>query len=153
ILAGAFDREECSLFHLVSGSLLTRVRRTDALQIQEALRRLGTSESEGLLYKATIFVEGEHDVEILEHGFGALLRQYKLKDLGGRREVEKQILSLQEAERKGDKLTPRYFIFDHDEAPTHLVNTVNIRLLQWDRRCLENYLIDLDILADMLMDK
>jgi predicted ATPase len=153
ILAGAFDRDECSLFHLVSGTMLTKIRRNDEDLITDALRRLGTSESEGLLYKATIFVEGEHDVELLEHGFNSLLKQYKLKDLGGRREVEKQIKSLQEAENHGEKLSSRYFIFDRDDAPSILESTEKVKVLQWDRRCLENYLIEIDILADLLMDK
>ncbi|PST23129.1 hypothetical protein C7U61_00895 [Rhizobium sp. JAB6] len=152
ILAGTFGRDECALFHLVSGSLLTRVRKTDSEAVSEALRQLGTSESEGLLYKATIFVEGEDDVEILELGFGSILRQHKLKDLGGRTEVERQIRQLQEAERTGTALTPRYFIFDKDEAPTDLRSSRNVKVLQWDRRCLENYLIDVDVLTSLLKD-
>ncbi|MBB4185682.1 AAA family ATPase [Sinorhizobium terangae] len=152
ILAGTFGREECALFHLVSGTLLSRVRRSDGEAVAEALRQLGTSESEGLLYKATIFVEGEHDVELLELGFGSILRQHKLKDLGGRTEVEKQIRQLQEAEKSGVTLTPRYFIFDKDDVPTNLESSSNIKVLQWDRRCLENYLIDVDILTTLLKD-
>lgn len=152
ILAGSFGREECALFHLVSGTLLSRVRRSDGEAVSEALRQLGTSESEGLLYKATIFVEGEDDVELLELGFGAIMRQHKLKDLGGRTEVEKQIRLLQDAEKTGAQLTPRYFIFDKDEAPTNLISSNNIKVLQWDRRCLENYLIDVDILTGLLKD-
>ncbi|MCX7356735.1 MAG: AAA family ATPase [Alphaproteobacteria bacterium] len=152
ILAGAFDDEQSSLYHLVSGTLLTRVRRTDREEITEALRLLGTSESEGLLYKATIFVEGEHDIEVLEAGFGGLLRLYKLKDLGGRHQIEKQIRSLQDAEAKGEKLAARYFVFDKDDAPTSLNSTHNVRILQWGRRCLENYLIDIDVITDLLKD-
>lgn len=152
ILAGTFGREECALFHLVSGTLLSRVRRSDGEAVAEALRQLGTSESEGLLYKATIFVEGEHDVELLELGFGSILRQHKLKDLGGRTEVEKQIRQLQEAEKAGVTLTPRYFIFDKDDVPTNLESSSNVKVLQWDRRCLENYLIDVDILTTLLKD-
>ena len=100
ILAGAFDSEECSLFHLASERILTKVRRKDEDEITEALRRLGTSESEGLLYKATIFVEGEEDIELLEAGFADLLRRYRLKDLGGRREVESKLSSFKRQKRK-----------------------------------------------------
>lgn len=153
ILAGAFGKDECALYHLVSGSLLTKVRQSDEEEISEALRRLGTSESEGLLYKATVFVEGEHDVEILEAGFGSILRQYKIKDLGGRKEVEKQIELLQAAEVRGEQLTPRYFIFDRDDAPTNLGNTNQVKILQWNRTCLENYLIDIDVITDLLKQK
>jgi len=152
ILAGAFDSEECSLFHLASEKMLTKVRRKDEDEITEALRRLGTSESEGLLYKATIFVEGEEDIEMLEAGFGDLLRRYRVTDLGGRREVEKQINLLQEAEKKNTTLPPCYFVFDRDESPTGLKNSAKVRVLQWQRRCLENYLIDIDTLTDLLQD-
>lgn len=153
ILAGAFDRDECSLYHLVSETMLTKVRRQDQVSVAEALRHLGTSESEGLLYKGTIFVEGPDDVGLLEAGFGSLLRRYKVKDLGGRNEVEKQIALLQEAELKGEQLPPRYFIFDRDDAPSNLKSSQSIKVLQWDRRCLENYLIDVDVLTDLLTNK
>jgi predicted ATPase len=153
ILAGAFDREECSLFHLASEKMLTKVRRKDEDEISQALRRLGTSESEGLLYKATIFVEGEEDIELIEAGFSDLLRRYRLKDLGGRREVEKQIALLQQAERDDSTLPPCYFIFDRDEMPSDLRDSAKVRVLQWQRRCLENYLIDVDTLTDLLQDR
>jgi predicted ATPase len=153
ILAGAFDRaEECSLFHLASENMLTKVRRKDEDQISQALRRLGTSESEGLLYKGTVFVEGEEDIELIEAGFGDLLRRFRLKDLGGRREVEKQIALLQQAERDDSTMAPCYFVFDRDGMPSDLKDSAKVRVLQWQRRCLENYLIDVDTLTDLLQD-
>lgn len=153
ILAGAFDSDHCSLFHLASEKMLTKVRRKDEDEITQALRRLGTSESEGLLYKATIFVEGEEDIELIEAGFADLLRRYKLKDLGGRREIEKQITLLQQGERQGTTLPPCYFVFDRDEMPTNLRSSGSVRILQWGRRCLENYLIDIETLTDILQDQ
>jgi predicted ATPase len=152
ILAGAFEKQECSLYHLVSERVLSKVRYKDEDEISQALSKLGTSESEGLLYRATVFVEGDEDVDLLEAGFGDLLRRHKIKDLGGRREVEKQIAQLQEVERMGTKLSPRYFIFDRDGLPTGLTNSETVKVLQWDRRCLENYLIDFDVLTDLLKD-
>lgn len=152
ILAGAFDREECALYHLESPTKLSRVSRSDGGNIADALRRLGTSESEGLLYKGTIFVEGVHDVELLESGFPSVLKNYKLKDLGGRQEVEKQIRQLQTAEENGVSMTPRYFIFDRDDAPANLKNSAHVKILQWERRCLENYLIDIAPLSELLCD-
>ena len=152
ILAGAFEKDECALFHLVSEKVLSKVHYKDEGEISQALSRLGTSESEGLLYKATVFVEGDDDVDLLEVGFGDLLRRHKVKDLGGRREVENQIAQLQDAERKGTKLSPRYFVFDRDGVPTNLKDSEAVKILQWDRRCLENYLIDLDVLPDLLKD-
>jgi hypothetical protein len=49
-------------------------------------------------------------------------------------------------------LSARYFIFDNDGQPTNLRSSATVKLLQWDRRCLENYLIDLDILTQLLKD-
>jgi len=152
ILAGAFEKDECSLYHLLSEKVLSKVHYKDEEEISHALSRLGTSESEGLLYKATVFVEGDDDVELLEVGFGDLLRRHKVKELGGRREVERHISRLQEAEKDGTKLSARYFIFDKDQQPTALKNSAAVKFLQWDRRCLENYLIDLDILTSLLKD-
>lgn len=152
ILAGAFDNDECSLYHLESEKMLTKVRIQDHTVIAEALRRLGTSESEGLLFKGTIFVEGVDDASLLEAGFSSILRRYKVKDLGGRREIEKEIKQLQEAEEEGIELSPRYFIFDRDERPSDLKDSKSTKILQWGRRCFENYLIDVDIRADLLMD-
>jgi predicted ATPase len=73
ILAGAFEKDECSLYHLKSERILTRVRPQDHIEVEEALRRLGTSDSEALLYRATIFLEGDSDVDILSTGFAELL--------------------------------------------------------------------------------
>jgi len=152
ILANGLDRDDCSVFHLISETAIPKVRRHEREQISEALRKLGTSESEGLLYKATIFVEGIEDVELLENGFPALLRPYKLKDLGGRNEVVKQVLLLQKAEQSGMDLPPRYFIFDRDRAPSSLTSSDRVKVLQWDRHCLENYLLDADAMTDILTD-
>lgn len=152
VLAGVFERKECSLYHLLSEKLVSKIRHKDQDEISEALSRLGTSEGEGLLYKATIFVEGDEDVELLELGFGDLLRRYKLKDLHGRSEVEKQIALLQDAEKRGNKLPSRYFIFDRDDNPTRLASSGSVKILQWGRRSLENYLIDVDVLTDLLKD-
>jgi predicted ATPase len=150
ILAAAFDRDDCALYHLISEKVITAVRRQDRDEIAQALRRLGSSETEELLYRGTIFVEGEHDTEILEAGFGDVLRRYKVKDLGGRREVEKQIKLLQDAEKKGRVSAYRYFIFDHDRAPAGLESTEFVKVLQWNRYCLENYLLDDEVIYDVL---
>ena len=153
ILTSALDREDCSLYHLESEKLLTKVRYQDQDVISDALKKLGTTAIEGLLHKGTILVEGPDDIALLEAGFGDMLRKYKLKDLGGRPEIEKQIVSLQETDKTGQNKLFRAFIFDRDDAPTNLVSTDHVRVQQWRRRCFENYLIDFDVLADLLMDR
>lgn len=152
ILAGAFDNESCSLYHLISPTTLTKVRAQDEFTLGDALRRLGVSESENLLYRGIIFVEGPDDTAILDAGFAHLLRRYKVKFSSGRNEIEKAIQKLQTAEKSVTATTPTYFIFDRDETPTILKSSENVKVLQWDRRCLENYLIDLDAVSNLLMD-
>lgn len=153
ILAGAFDSEECTLYHLISANNLSKVRAQDEITLNDALKRLGASESENLLYKGIIFVEGPDDISLLEAGFSQILRRYKLKFATGRREVEKTILDIQKYESNGITSEPTYFIFDKDDIPTQLKNSKSARVLQWDRRCLENYLIDVEQIANMLMDE
>lgn len=153
ILAGAFDNESCSLYHLISSTTLTKVRAQDEFTLGDALRRLGVSESENLLYRGIIFVEGPDDSAILDAGFASLLRRYKVKFSSGRKEIEKAIEKLQIAEKNGTAISPTYFIFDRDEAPTLLKSSEKVKVLQWDRRCLENYLIDLDAVSNLLMDE
>lgn len=152
ILAGALDNDYCSLYHLISSTTLSKVRQQDEITLGDALRRLGVSESENLLYRGIIFVEGPDDVALLESGFSTQLRRYKLKFSSGRAEVEKAIKALQQAEVSGIHAAPTYFIFDRDELPTNLTSSVSVKVLQWDRRCLENYLIDLDAISNALMD-
>lgn len=152
ILAGAFDSDDCSLYHLISSRTLSKVRSQDEITLGDALRRLGAVESENLLYRGIVFVEGPDDVALLDAGFASVLRRYKMKCSTGRQEVEKAIRALQTAEDGESSTQPTYFIFDRDEAPTSLSSSKSAKVLQWDRRCLENYLIDLDAIANVLMD-
>lgn len=152
ILTTAFDSDECALYHLMSGTNISRVRNHDKSNISEALRRLGASESDNLLYRGVIFVEGPDDVFLLEAGFSQLLRRYKVKPSMGRPEVEKAARLLQEQSAE-DSVSPSYFILDLDDEPTSITNSKLVRILQWDRRCLENYLIDVEILATLLQDE
>ncbi|MBU2849720.1 AAA family ATPase [Acidithiobacillus ferrivorans] len=152
ILAGAFDKDECSLYSLISGNVLTKVRRQDQDVISNALRELGASEVDELLFDGIIFVEGVDDIFLLEAGYGDLLKRKKLKDLGGRSGVEHKIKELQSTENGEAPNSMRYFIFDKDDVPSSLMNSTWVKVLQWDRRCLENYLLDIDVLTDLLMD-
>ncbi len=153
ILAGAFERANCSLFHLKSGTSLAKVRQQDLGEIRDALRRLGSSESEALLYKGTVSVEGIHDVEILQSGFDAIVRRYKVKHLGGRGLIENDIRDLQKAEARGVDIGYHYFLFDHDGKPTSLSDSEHVKLRQLRRYCLENYLLDAEIITDLTREK
>jgi Protein of unknown function (DUF4435) len=150
VLTSAFDRDDFALHHLESPTLISKVGRRAFDELADALERLGVSVSETLLYKGTVLVEGEEDVRLLEEGFSELLRRYKVTDRGGRREVEKTIARLQDLERRGSKVDPIYLIFDHDNAPTNLQSSGAVKILQWSRHCIENYLIDLDVITELL---
>ncbi len=57
---------------------------------------------------------------LLDAGFETRLSRYKLKDLGGRREIEKEITRLQSGESSGEDFPLTVFIFDLDRAPSSL---------------------------------
>ena len=73
--------------------------------------------------------------------------------LGGRGPVEREIKTLQQAEEKGEIDTLKCFIFDLDRVPTSLGSTKLVKVLQWKRRCLENYLIDEKVIYDLLREQ
>ena len=150
VLESAFDRDEFVLHHLESPTVITRVGRTAYDELTDALQKLGTSVGESLLFKGTIFVEGDEDIRMLQEGFGETLRRYKIADLGGRREIEKTVKKIQAIEKRGKKVDPIYLIFDHDNAPTNLENSTAVRILQWSRYCIENYLIDITAISELL---
>lgn len=149
ILAGAFERESCSLFHLRGPDMLAKVRQQDRVEIRDALSRLGSSASEALLYKGTISVEGIHDVEVLRSGFDEIFRRYKIKQLGGRGQIEKDVVELQKAEKNGADIGYHFFIFDHDGRSTTLSSSEHVRIYQLTRNCLENFLLDAEVITDL----
>lgn len=152
VLSGAFKDENCNLLHLKSASDITRVGKNALDEYSDALQRLGTSFSETLFYEGTILVEGDSDVDFLQAGFPEIVKKYQVKARGGRREVEKAVLEIQELEKKGQPVDPLFLIFDLDHEPTVLTSSKRVRLLQWPKRCIENYMIDIDVLANLLRD-
>jgi predicted ATPase len=95
ILSAAFDSSECSIHHLRSHKDATKIYQKDSREVFDAFRRLGTTAAETLFARGNIFVEGEHDAAILEEGFYEQVIGYKITNLGGRKEVEKEIATLQ----------------------------------------------------------
>jgi len=152
ILGSAFDRSDCSIHHLRSHKDATKIYKRDNREVFDALRRLGTTAVETLFARGNIFVEGEHDAAILEAGFYEQVAGYKITSLGGRGEVEKEISALQDGERKGELDKLNCFIFDLDRMPNRATSSDLVRILQWDRYCLENYLIDRKLLFDELTE-
>lgn len=152
ILGSAFDRSDCTVHHLRAHNDATKIYEKDSHEVFSALNRLGTSAADSLFSQGNIFVEGEHDSLVLEDGFYDLVAGYKITNLGGRSGVEKEISTLQKAEKNGDLDKVNCFIFDFDRIPTEIKSTPLVRVLQWDRYCLENYLIGRKELFDELTD-
>jgi AAA15 family ATPase/GTPase len=146
IMSTAMRRDECTVFHLRRGAPSSVIRKHDQPEAVQALRLLGTSEIEELLYEAVVFVEGPDDVELLEVAFQETLSRFRYRPLGGRTEVEKHIKELQAAEAAGLKENISYFVFDGDNRPSGLNSTPKVVVKQWERYCLENYLLDFDTL-------
>ena len=152
ILGAAFDHSKCSIHHLRSPKDATKIYDRDNIEVFDALRRLGTTAAEALFARGNIFVEGDHDAAILEEGFYEQIMGYRITSLGGRKAVEREITTLQEAEQRGEIEKVNCFIFDMDRAPLTVDNSAFVRVLQWDRYCLENYLINRKLLYDELTD-
>jgi hypothetical protein len=150
VLTTALHREDCAIFHLRTPKDVTPVARRDHAELFEILRRLGLSSMEVVSWQGTIFLEGDDDIDLLTEAFPNLLAGYQLKSLGGRSEVEKDIRRLQDAENRGEVDRLSSFIFDRDRKPTSLQSSKFVRVLQWDRYCIENYLIDESILFDVM---
>lgn len=150
ILGAAFDHKECTIHHLRSHKDATKIYERDSREVFDALRRLGTTAAESLFARGNIFVEGDHDAAILEEGFYELIAGYRITSLGGRAEIEKEIKTLQRSDQNGELDKLNCFIFDSDHAPSSVTNTAFVHVLQWDRYCLENYLINRKLLFDEL---
>ena len=148
ILASAFERDDCSLFHLKSARELNLIRRRDKEEAFEALKKLGTSTSDVLFFRGGLHVEGSTDADLLEVGFSERIAGLKISRLGGRDEIERGIRTLQVAETRGQLETTQCFILDLDDRPTKLTSTPLVRVLQWDRKCFEHYLLDFDAIYD-----
>lgn len=153
VLSGAFAREGCRLYNLVDGKTIAPVEPSNKPFIEETLRSLGISETEGLLYKSIVSVEGQNDADLLEAGFPTLFQSYKVKPRGGKNDVLAAMKKLKSLEHKGELNSTYYFIFDRDDKPSAEQPTARVKLLEWDRYCIENYLIDASAIFRVLCDK
>ena len=152
ILGAAFDHPDCSIHHLRSHKDATKIYERDNREIFDALRRLGTTAAESLFSRGNVFVEGEHDAAVLEEGFYEQVMGYRITSLGGRMAVEKEIATLQDGEKRGELDKLNCFIFDMDRTPANVDSTEMVKVLQWDRYCLENYLINRKLLFDEMTE-
>jgi predicted ATPase len=153
ILESAFGRDDCTLLHLLSAKSVSKVGRQALDEYASAMQKLGTSVSESMFYAGTILVEGVDDIAFLETAFPLLARKYKLSERGGRKEIEKTIEKIQELEKAGERVAPMYVIHDRDDDVGSLNSSAAVKILAWPRYCLENFLIDLDVITELLKDR
>lgn len=147
--AHAYDDSDCTLLHLRSSRDISPIYQQDKGEVYEALKRLGSEPSDILFSRGSLYVEGEHDADLLITGWLDRVAGYKITELGGRSAVEKEIKNLQAAEREAKLDASQCFIFDLDRKPTGLSDTPLVKVQQWDRYCLENYLLDPDTIYDV----
>ncbi|GEM_PF-1206881 len=150
IVRDAFANSNCALYHLRSGTDLTPIMPSDQRELFEVIGRLGNSTADVLFTKGNIYVEGEHDSEIIKAGFGELVTGYKISALGGRGDVEREAPLLKKEEEKGRLRKIQLFIIDNDGNPIQFQNGNYVKVIQWSKHCIENYLIQDDILFDLI---
>lgn len=150
VVRAAFDTEDCGLFHLRASDDLTPVYRQDSEELFEIFERLGSSTAEVLFSNGSVFVEGPHDSAILQAGFGDTVSGFKITAVGGRAEIEREVPALQEQERNGLLTKVQLFILDNDRNPTGIKSSPLVRIVQLKRYCIENYLLNENMLFDLL---
>lgn len=151
IVSSAYVRDSCEIFHLRSTKDITPLRQRDKDEFEEILKRLGTSTIDALFFNGEIFVEGDDDEDILQTGFPEIVDGFRIQGLGGRGEVEKRVKELQEAENNGElDQKRRLFLFDRDRNISTLKDSTYVKVAQLDRYCIENYLLNADVLFDII---
>jgi len=152
MFASAFERNDCKIFHLISSKDISPIYKQDKAEVFRVLQKLGSSSSDLLSTKGTIYLEGPHDAELLDNAIASLMPGFTAKHLGGRKEIEKNIKTLQNEDRKKRLDSYQIFLFDLDNKPTGLTSTEKVKLLQWERYCLENYLLESDSIYEVLKE-
>lgn len=150
ILRDAYEREDCELFHLRSGTDISPVLRQDTRELLEAISRLGVSPEQALMSRTSLFVEGDSDAAILSAAFPGLLTGIQIRPLNGRSEIERSIKELQVAESNGTLKDCQAFLFDLDRSPSGLQESKFVKFEQLQRYCIENYLLDEIALFDLI---
>lgn len=150
ILAKTKENENCRLFHLINDTTISPILKKDNEEAQGAIRSLGIQTYDLLFNKGVIYLEGTLDDEFLREMFKGTVTGFKIQSLGGRSVIENEVGILQKADNKGDLSGYHVFIIDFDNKPTSLRDSKNIKIIQWDRYSFENYLLNLNVLYDVV---
>jgi predicted ATP-dependent endonuclease of OLD family len=144
--------EESLLLHLIDEKSITPILKRDDEEAQAALNHLGVSTADVLFNEGIIYVEGTTDEEFIHEAFKDLVSGYKIKSLGGRGEVEKEIKKLQDLESQVRLEGFHVFIMDNDGRETKLKSTTSVKIVQWNRYTFENHLLNHDVIFEVLKD-
>ena len=151
IVREAFARPDCSLFHLRSGRDLTPVLPEDYMELFEIVVRLGNTTADVLFNRGNLYVEGTDDSEIIKVGFPDLTNGYKISTLGGRGDVEREAPALKRQEEMGKLTKPQVFVPDNDGRKFEFGNGRLVKVVQWSKYCIENYLLSEVALYDLVV--
>ena len=150
IVRDAFGYPGSRLFHLRSGRDLTPILQDDYKELFEVVARLGNTTTDILFNRGNIYVEGADDSEIIKAGFPDVTNGYKFSGLGGRGDVEREAPALKKQEQAGKLEKQQLVIIDGDGRSFKFENGRFVKVVQWTKYCLENYLIDETILHDLV---
>ena len=150
VLATTKDDEQCRLLHLINETTISPIYKKDNEEAQEAIKCLGITTSDLLFNNGVIYLEGTTDDDYINETLKGIANGYKVQSLGGRTVVENEIKTLQEADSKKELQGYHIFVLDNDNKPTSLKSSENVKVLQWDRYSFENYLLNLDVLYDVI---
>lgn len=152
MFAAAFERSDCNIFHLISSTDISPIYKKDRAEVFNVLAKLGSNSTDMLSTKGVVYLEGPHDIDVLEQAISIYLPGFVAKYLGGRNEIEKNIKTLIEEDGRERLDLYQLFLFDLDNRPANISSSKRVKVLQWDRYCLENYLLDSDALFDTLKE-
>ncbi|MBR8538135.1 AAA family ATPase [Carboxylicivirga sediminis] len=152
ILSATKDDENLHLLHLLDSRNITKILKKDDSEAQDALKCLGVHTSDILFNKGIIYLEGNTDEDFIPIIIGDLISGYSIKSLGGRGEIEKEIKTLQDSDKRGDLEGYHIFILDNDNKPYKGDSSTNVKVIQWDRYCFENYLFDSDVMYNVIKE-
>lgn len=150
ILANTKNDESSRLLHIINESTISPIFKKDNEEAQNAIKCLGVGTADLLFNKGVAYLEGTTDDEYINEVLKGLASGFKIQSLGGRSIIENEVKVLQEADRKGELKGYHVFVLDLDNRPSNLKSTDNVKIIQWDRYSFENYLLNLNILYDVV---